>query len=86
MFIFSGYLGEMPEIASKFTFVIKDHLFKKDHGNLTMYHSIIFLVRNPYPAYIAEFNRMKSNSQTGFAKKNDFLSKSKLLSLHKIHS
>ena len=40
---------------------------------MATYHSIIFLIRDPYAAYIAEFNRHISGSRTGHANQSTFL-------------
>ena len=59
----------MPSEENR-TFVIKNHLFD---NNVEDYHSVIFLVRNPYDAYIANFNRVESgNNHVGLADARDF--------------
>ena len=61
-------------MAQKYTFVIKDHML----GGASIkryYESVVLLIRNPYFAHIAEFNRMKSEGKVGFARKEDFTSK-----------
>ena len=36
------------------------------------YDSAILLVRNPYKAHVAEYNRIKTSDQIGHAKTDDF--------------
>jgi len=62
----------MPSELNR-TFVIKNHLLEDDLP-VTNFTSIIFLVRNPYNAYIADFNRIYSEGQNhvGYAKENAF--------------
>ena len=43
------------------------------------YDSAILLIRSPFKAHIADFNRLKSFSKTGFAAEKDFLSTSMAL-------
>ena len=54
------------------TFVIKDHMLYKD--TMRRYPSAIFLVRNPYDAYVADFNRIysKDKNPVGFANETTF--------------
>ena len=71
----AGFLGENPGVAQKYTFVMKDHMLGGTSIKRYHYESVILLIRNPYFAHIAEFNRMKSEGKVGFAKKKDFASK-----------
>ena len=68
----SGLLGEKDAEGGN-VFVWKDHMFNNHMKN---YQSAIFLVRNPYDAHTAEFNRLTTNSHTGHASNDAFLSKS----------
>ena len=57
--------------------VIKDHMNPTRGGDsqMSQYDSVILLVRNPYNAHIAEFNREQSNSKRGHAANEAFLSR-----------
>ena len=61
---FVGFLGELSRFSDR-TLVVKDHLFNTNIDK--KYHSLIFIVRNPYDAYVAEFNRQHSNGHVGHA-------------------
>ena len=72
-----GFLGEMPS-EQKRTFIIKNHLFQ---NNVKKFHSVIFLIRNPYDAIVADFNRCFSEkNHVGYASEEAF-TKSKSLHL-----
>ena len=49
------------------------------NNNMHDYDSAILLIRSPFKAHIADFNRLKSFSKTGFAAEKDFLSTSMAL-------
>ena len=68
--IFSEIRREKKVFARR-TLVVKDHMFQ---NNMKIYNSAILLIRNPYKAHIAEFNRQKSSNKTGYATDADFLS------------
>jgi len=59
--------------------VIKDHLFSNTGGasRLGRYDGLILLIRNPYDAHVAEFNRIHSKSKRGYASNEEFLSESR---------
>ncbi|XP_054768837.2 sialate:O-sulfotransferase 1-like [Lytechinus pictus] len=61
----AGFIGERVPTFSGRTLTIKSHRF---HPKMD---SAILIVRNPYRAIVAEFNRQKSN-KTGFAKDGVF--------------
>ena len=42
--------------------------------NMENYQSVIFVVRNPYDAYMAEYNRQASQNHLGYATETDFRS------------
>ena len=44
-------------------------------SNMDVYDSAILLVRNPYKAHIAEYNRKKTSDKLGYANADDFFSK-----------
>jgi len=58
-------------VFARRTIVVKEHMYK---NNMKKYSSAILLVRDPYKAHIAEFNRRKSD-KTGYASEKAFLSK-----------
>ena len=53
-----GFYGEKLDPNSKKVFVIKDHAF----GNALKYDTAIVVIRNPYNALRAEFNRQNTGS------------------------
>ena len=69
------FKGEKVDWKAGTTIVVKAHSFKDDR-NL---NDSILLIRSPYDAILAEFNRLKGNSKggdhhTGLASLDDFLS------------
>ena len=68
----SGFLGEPTKYSKRWTFIVKNHMLLMNA--LGAYDSAIFLVRNPYKAHVAEYNRMKTYDQLGHAKTSDFFS------------
>ena len=56
-----GFIGEYEDPTSGRTIVIKNH----GQRQMEFADGIIFIVRNPYNAIIADFNRHKSGSHTG---------------------
>ncbi|CAK8682523.1 unnamed protein product [Clavelina lepadiformis] len=55
----SGFLAELPEISKVRSVVVKDHML--DKNTMTSYQSAIVIIRNPYDAMIADFNRFASD-------------------------
>ena len=41
-------------------FLIKYHLFNQDIAKQFNFHSVLLIVRNPYNAFVAEYNRRKT--------------------------
>ena len=68
----NGYVGEYDDPISGRTIVIKNHGF----GKLEYADGIILVVRNPYDAIIASFNKRMSGSHTGSVGANKFSGKS----------
>ncbi|XP_078485224.1 sialate:O-sulfotransferase 2-like [Ciona intestinalis] len=69
-----GFLGEMEDSKSGRTLLVKDHIYTDKRISLFDYSSVVLLVRNPFKALVAEFNRRKSQNHVGFAKPEDFRS------------
>ncbi|CAK8681177.1 unnamed protein product [Clavelina lepadiformis] len=63
----TGLLGELLDWTSGKTLLVKDHLYPDKQETLERYSAIVLLIRNPYHALVAEFNRRKSQSHTGHA-------------------
>jgi len=72
MNVISGLLGEMLSDYSK-TIVIKKHEYPMKMGPE---QNVILIIRNPFDAYIAEFNR-QSGGHVGHANEKVFSSSSK---------
>ena len=68
-----GFLGDLNRFRNGWTLIIKNHMVLK--SNMDVYDSAILLVRNPYKAHIAEYNRKKTSDKLGYAKVDDFFSK-----------
>nr|XP_009860420.3 WSC domain-containing protein 1-like [Ciona intestinalis] len=66
----SGLLGELQP---KGVAIVKDHIFERK--NVYDYNSAVILIRNPYDAWIAEFNRKMSNSHVGSVNKARYYNK-----------
>lgn len=66
-----GFFGEMIDSSDGTTFGVKDHYIhgKKRSGS---YEKAIILIRNPYDAFVAEFNR-KSKGHVGHRNSDDFV-------------
>ena len=64
----SGFTGEYDHASSGRTIAVKTH----GVANMEYSEGIILLVRNPYDAILADFNRQASGSHTGSASINDF--------------
>ena len=77
----SGFLGEKTTFKVGWTFIVKDHMFVTD--SIKDFESIIFLVRNPYDAHIAEYNLKQTENQLGSANESDFFSSGKVLFLRR---
>ncbi|CAK8683719.1 unnamed protein product [Clavelina lepadiformis] len=68
-----GFLAEPPDVSKHRSVVVKDHMLNENR--MSLYESAILIVRNPYDAVVAEFNRVASNrNQTGFASEKQFQS------------
>ncbi|XP_077977254.1 sialate:O-sulfotransferase 1-like [Glandiceps talaboti] len=66
----NGFDGEREDYRLGSTLTVKTHRF-----NTSEYAAAILLLRDPYKAYIAEFNRRKTTGHTGNAPFSEFLSK-----------
>ena len=57
-------------------FLIKRHPFEQKFLEQFNFHSVLLIVRNPYYAFIAEYNRMKSGkNHVGIADEKMFQTK-----------
>ncbi|XP_076810344.1 sialate:O-sulfotransferase 1-like [Clavelina lepadiformis] len=65
----SGFLAELPEISKVRSVVVKDHML--DKNTMTSYQSAILIIRNPYDAMIADFNRFASDGHHTASKFDD---------------
>ncbi|XP_041453793.1 WSC domain-containing protein 1-like [Lytechinus variegatus] len=72
MLFSTGFIGGKVPTFSGRTLTIKSHVF---HPKMD---SAILIVRNPYRAMVAEFNRQKSN-KTGFAYDGEFKTEGKFI-------
>ncbi|XP_076800115.1 sialate:O-sulfotransferase 1-like [Clavelina lepadiformis] len=69
-----GFLAESPNVSKHRSVVVKDHMM--NNNRMSLYETAILIVRNPYDAMVAEFNRLATDgNQTGFARENQFQSK-----------
>ena len=57
----NGFIGEYEDPTSGRTIVVKNH----GQNKMEFADGIIFVVRNPYNAIIADFNRQMMHSHTG---------------------
>ncbi|XP_076810513.1 sialate:O-sulfotransferase 1-like [Clavelina lepadiformis] len=55
----TGFLAEPPEISKVRSVVVKDHMLA--NNTMSSYQSAILIIRNPYDAMIADFNRFASD-------------------------
>lgn len=60
----SGLIGEKSPIDSGETVVIKDHIMHSSDYT-SQYTGAILLIRNPYDAIVAEYNRFRTLSHVG---------------------
>ena len=70
----AGFLGEFTDPTKHQVFVIKSHNLERKYQfieNVT-YHSAIVVLRNPYHARIAEFNRRNSHGHTKSIEEQEF--------------
>nr|XP_026696645.1 WSC domain-containing protein 2-like [Ciona intestinalis] len=69
----SGMFGEGDNPTSRRTLVVKAHPSHEYLINITAsFDKIVLLIRNPYEAFVAEFNRKMTKDHTGFAQVDDF--------------
>nr|XP_039269002.1 WSC domain-containing protein 1-like isoform X1 [Styela clava] len=64
-----GFYGEILEMTSNDILGVKDHVIHK--RNKKMYNKQILIIRNPYDAFMAEFNR-KASGHVGHRNSSDF--------------
>ena len=71
-----GFLAEPPEISKVRSVVVKDHMLA--NNTMSSYQSAILIIRNPYDAMIADFNRFASDGDhTAVVSEKRFQSKGK---------
>ena len=68
-----GFIGEKEKWRNGRTILIKNHDHKRNLSNEAK--GVVLLVRNPYDAILAEFNRFQSSNHTGSASLENFNSK-----------
>ena len=74
--LFIGFIGEILNWKSRRTSVVKTHESKA--GMVDNFDAAIMIVRSPYDAFMAEFNRV-AGGHTGYADPKLFKTKGKLL-------
>ena len=80
--LLAGFLGELVRDSYEGVFLIKFHAFDKNIAKKFKFRSVLFIVRNPYDAFIAEYNRENTGgNHLGILNEERFYSAGTILSL-----